>query len=211
MKGRTIRKGPPKQKFGADIMKVLDDLKELENGVFEGYSENHNWTQKSCLWELPYAKSLILPHNIDLMHQERNIAESIMSMSLDVTIFTKDNMNVRKDLAALCDHPLLEAKTNAKENLSRPKAPYCLKLAERKEILKWLKTLKFPDLYVTNIKWAVNVSTGNLNGLKSHDYHIFIERLMPVTFCGYFKADLWKMFVEPSYFYRQICAIKISK
>jgi hypothetical protein len=42
MKGRTIRKGPPKQKFRADIMKVLDDLKELENGVFEGYSENHN-------------------------------------------------------------------------------------------------------------------------------------------------------------------------
>jgi hypothetical protein len=86
------------------------------------------------------------------MHQERNIAESIMSMSLDVTIFTKDNMNVRKDSSALCDHPLLEAKTNAKENLSRPKAPYCLKLIERKEILKWLKTLKFPDLYVTNIK-----------------------------------------------------------
>jgi hypothetical protein len=28
---------------------------------------------KSCLWELPYAKALILPHNIDLMHQEHNV------------------------------------------------------------------------------------------------------------------------------------------
>jgi hypothetical protein len=35
-------------------------------------------------------------------------------MCLDVTDFMKDNMNVRKDLAALCDHPLLEAKPNAK-------------------------------------------------------------------------------------------------
>jgi hypothetical protein len=69
--------------------------------VFKGYGENHKWTHKSCLWELSYAKTLILPHNIDLMHQERNIAESIMSRCLDVTNFTKDNMNARKNLVAL--------------------------------------------------------------------------------------------------------------
>jgi hypothetical protein len=56
-----------------------------------------------------------------------------------------------------------------------------------------------------------NVGTGKLNELKSHDYHIFIERLMPVMFCGYFKPDLWKMFAELSYFYRQICAKQVSK
>jgi hypothetical protein len=35
LKGKTIRKGPPKQKFGADIIKMLDDLKASKNGVFE--------------------------------------------------------------------------------------------------------------------------------------------------------------------------------
>jgi hypothetical protein len=70
MKGKTVRKGSPKQKLRADIMQMLDDLKESESGVFECYSENHNWRHKSCLLELPYAKALILPHNIDLMHQE---------------------------------------------------------------------------------------------------------------------------------------------
>jgi hypothetical protein len=59
LKGKNVRKGPPKRKLGADIMKMLDDLKESENGGFKGYSEKHNWTHKSCLWEL---------HNIDLMH-----------------------------------------------------------------------------------------------------------------------------------------------
>jgi hypothetical protein len=86
------------------------------------------------------------------MHQEQNVAESIMSMRLDVTGFMKDNMNARKDLADLCDHPNLEAKPNTKGNLRRTKASYCLKLIERKEVLSWLKTLKFPDRYVTNIK-----------------------------------------------------------
>jgi hypothetical protein len=48
-KGKIVRKGPPKQKLEADITKMLNDLKESENGEFEGYGENHNWTHKSCL------------------------------------------------------------------------------------------------------------------------------------------------------------------
>jgi hypothetical protein len=59
-----------------------------------------------------------------------------MSIFLDVIGSTKDNINIRKDLAALCGHPSLEAKTNAKGNLSRPWVSYCLKPAERKVILK---------------------------------------------------------------------------
>jgi hypothetical protein len=86
------------------------------------------------------------------MHQECKVVESIMSMCLDVIGFMKDNMNARKDLVALCDRSLLEAKTNAKGNLSRPRAPYCFKPIERKDVLKWLKTLKFPDRYASNIK-----------------------------------------------------------
>jgi hypothetical protein len=86
------------------------------------------------------------------MQQECNIIKSIMSVCLDIIDFMKDNMNARKDLVALGDRPSLEAKTNAKGNLSRPWAPYFLKLAERKEIIKWLKTLKFPDHYAANIK-----------------------------------------------------------
>jgi hypothetical protein len=65
-----------------------------------------------------------------------------------------------------------------------------LKPTERKEVLRWLKALKFLDRYAANIERAVNVRTDKLNRLKSYDYHIFIERLMSVIFGGYFKADL---------------------
>jgi hypothetical protein len=201
-KGKSIRKGPPKRKLGADIMKMLGELKESQDGGFEGFDEKHNWTHKSCLWELPYAKALILPHNINLMHQECNAVESIISMCFDVTGFSKDNVNARKDLADLCNRPSMEPKINEKGNLKRTRAPYCLKPVERKEILRWLKKLMFPDRYASNTKRAVNVSTGKLNGLKSHDYHIIIERLMLVMFRVYFNADLWKIFAKLNYFYR---------
>jgi hypothetical protein len=107
---------------------------------------------KVFFWKLPFANALILPHNMDLMYHEHNVAESIIIMCFDVTGFSKDNVNARKDLAALCNHLSLEPKINAKRNLKRPWAPYCLKPAERKEILRWLKKLKFPDRYVSNIK-----------------------------------------------------------
>jgi hypothetical protein len=120
---------------------MLDDLKELVNAGFEDYGEKHNWTHKSYLWEFPYVNALILPHNIDFMHQESNIVEGIISMCFDVTCFSKENISTRKDLAALCNCPSLEAK--------RPRAPCCLKPAERKEILRWLKKLKFSDRYAS--------------------------------------------------------------
>jgi hypothetical protein len=135
----------------------------------------------------------------------------IHSSGFDVTGFSKDNINAREDLATLCNHPSPKPKRNVKGNLKRPRAPYCFKPIERKDILRWLKKLKFPDRYVSNIKQSVNVSTGKFNGLNSHDYHIIIERLMPVMFRGYFNADLWKIFAELSYFYRQICAKQVSK
>jgi hypothetical protein len=131
---------------------MLGELKESHNGGFHGYDEKHNWTHKSYFWELPYAKALILPHNINFMHHEHNIVESIISMYFDVTDFLKDNVNVRKDLAALCNRSSLEPKINIKRNLKRSRASYCLKPTERKEILRWLKKLKFPNRYVSNIK-----------------------------------------------------------
>jgi hypothetical protein len=103
---------------------MLGEFKESQDGGFEGYDEKHNWTHKSCLWKLPYAKALILPHNIDLMHQERNVVESIISMCFNVIGFSKDNVNVRKDL---------EPKVNAKGNLKRTRA---------QEILRWLKKVR---------------------------------------------------------------------
>jgi hypothetical protein len=145
------------------------------------------------------------------MHQEHNVAESIISMSFDFIGFMKDNIYARKKLVDLCDHPSFEARANPWGNLTRPRVSYYFKSKERKEILKWLKTLKFPDRYATNIKWAVNIAIGKLNDLKSHDYHILMERLMSVMFCGYLNIHPWKIFAELSYFNGHICAKEVSK
>jgi hypothetical protein len=57
----------------------------------------------------------------------------------------------------------------------------------------------------------VNLDSGKLTGVKNHDYHIFMERLIPVIFCGYLDDDVWKALAEISHFYRQLCAKEIKK
>jgi hypothetical protein len=48
-KGKSVRKGSSKKMLRADIVKMLDELKESQNCQFEGCGEKHNWTHKSCL------------------------------------------------------------------------------------------------------------------------------------------------------------------
>ena len=44
---------------------------------FVGYGVEHMWTHKPGLERLPYFDDLLLPHNIDVMHTEKNVAEAL--------------------------------------------------------------------------------------------------------------------------------------
>jgi hypothetical protein len=76
--------------------------------VYEGYGEENNWTHICALWELPYAHALILMHTIDVMHQECNVVENIISTCLDIIGKTKDNFKAQKDIVDICNCPSLE-------------------------------------------------------------------------------------------------------
>jgi hypothetical protein len=83
---------------------MLDNLVlNKEGNVFVGYGNDQNQTHKCALWEFPYVKPLILMHNINVMHQERNIGESILSICMSFANKTKDNHKARKNLAQLCN------------------------------------------------------------------------------------------------------------
>jgi hypothetical protein len=92
-KDTTVIKGPLKRLSGTQIVDMLDKLTPDPErpGYFEGYGEMHNWTHKRALWELSYMLVLILMHYIDVMHQERNMGESIISTCMDFPGKIKDN------------------------------------------------------------------------------------------------------------------------
>jgi hypothetical protein len=146
-------------------------------------------------------------HNLDVMHQERNIGESISSMCMCFADKTKDKHKARRDLAHICNRPTLQLTGRG----GKPCVPFYLKPKERKEVMSWMQDLKFLDGYATGFRRDVNLETGKINGLRSHDYHIFMERLLPVMFHGYLNDDVWMTLAELSHLYRQLCANEIKK
>ena len=57
--------------------------------------------KKSIFFQLPYRKTLILRHNLDVMHIEKNIRDSIVATLLSIDGKSKDNMNSHLDLQAM--------------------------------------------------------------------------------------------------------------
>jgi hypothetical protein len=55
------------------------------------------------------------------------------------------------------------------------------------------------------------LESGKLSGVKSHDYHTFIERLLSVMSHGYLNDVRWKALAELSHFCRQLYAKEIKK
>ena len=71
--------------IGATVHAQLDALEVNDQGDhFLGYGEKHAWTHKLCLWNLPYFDDLLLSHNIDIMHTEKNVTETIFGTIMDI-------------------------------------------------------------------------------------------------------------------------------
>jgi hypothetical protein len=145
-KDNTGLEGPPMRLCGPEIVDMLGKFVLDQNeGEFVGYGKEHNWTHKCGLCELSYVKMLILMHNIDVMHQERNVGESILRKCMSFMDKTKYNLKARRDLTQICNRPTFELIASG----SKPHTSFCLSPKERKQAMIWLKKLKFSDSYTT--------------------------------------------------------------
>jgi hypothetical protein len=63
-----------------------------------------------------------------------------------------------------------------------------------------MKMLKFPDGYAANLSRGVNLQTIKVLGMKNHDFHIWIERILPAMTWGYLPEPVWRVLAELSFF-----------
>ena len=68
----------------------------------------HNWVKQSIFWELPYWKTNLLRHNLNVIHIEKNVFENIFNIVMDMKGKTKDNIKARLDVALFCNHKNME-------------------------------------------------------------------------------------------------------
>lgn len=65
------------------------------------------WKKLSIFYQLPYWKNLLLRHNLDVMHIEKNVCESVVGTLLGIDGKNKDTLKARADLEELNIWPKL--------------------------------------------------------------------------------------------------------
>ncbi|KAK4380938.1 hypothetical protein Sango_3016600 [Sesamum angolense] len=80
-----------------------------------------------------------------------------------------------------------------------PKAVYTL-TKEHKRICEWITHIKFPDGYGSNLVCCVDMKELRVNGMKSHDCHIFMHKLISITFRKILPKPVWGAFTKRSFF-----------
>ena len=88
----------------------------------------------------------------------------------------------------------------------KPRASYTLDPKQREGLFEFLNAIKYPDGYAANISRCVTSKNGKLSGMKSHDYHVLLQRLLPVGLRGYVDKELSTTLFELGGFFQDLCS-----
>jgi hypothetical protein len=67
-----------------------------------------------------------------------------------------------------------------------------------------LKSLHFLDGHASNISRLVNLEDCILYGIKSHDYHVFMQTLIPLNYQDLLPKRIWDTLTKIIHFFRDI-------
>ena len=88
----------------------------------------------------------------------------------------------------------------------KPRASYTLEPKHRDGFYEFLKSIKYPDGYAANLSRCVTSKNDKLAGLKSHDCHILIQRILPIGMHGFLNKDICTTLFELGSFFQDLCS-----
>ncbi|XP_010513121.1 PREDICTED: uncharacterized protein LOC104789069 [Camelina sativa] len=154
------------------------ESEEEEEQVDE--EELSRWKKRSIFFKLEYWKEMLVMHNLDVMHVERNVAASLVSTMLH-SAKSKDGVNARKDMQLLGIRKDLHPQARGKRTYLPP-GPWSLSKTEKKVFCKRLSDFRGPDGYCSNISRCVKIEDCTVKGLLPKGVRIAIGRL-----CAFFN------------------------
>jgi hypothetical protein len=110
LKNRVVTEEAGEPKSGEEILNYIDALglrkitdcggEEWNKGVAR--TTGCGWKKRSIFWDLPYWSSLLIRHNLDVMHIEKNFFDNLFNTIMNIEGKSKDNVKSREDLLNLC-------------------------------------------------------------------------------------------------------------
>ncbi|GJY26757.1 hypothetical protein Tco_0401483 [Tanacetum coccineum] len=124
---------------------------------------------------------------------------------------SKDTAKARKNLKRLGIRSGLWLGQTKNWKCSKPQAAYSFTPENRKKFCQFIKGVKLPDGFGSNFKHKVTNNDTNITGLKSHDCHIMMQRLLPYGLQQYLPDEVAKPIIELCLFFKQICSATLME
>jgi len=136
------------------------------------------------------------------MHTKKNVCENILKTLLG----EKDKPATRADMQSrgIRQHLWLQPVPNNPNRFFMPDAPYVLSRTDRSTFLENLGRIRTPTGYTSNL--GNRIEDGKIRGLKSHDYHVLMQQLLPVSLRGLGDAGVTSTVIRLCRLYRKLCA-----
>ncbi|GJT45171.1 hypothetical protein Tco_0953886 [Tanacetum coccineum] len=93
----------------------------------------------------------------------------------------------------------------------KPQAAYSFIPENRKKFCQFIKGVKLPDGFGSCFKHKVTDNDTNITGLKSHDCHIMMQRLLPYGLQNYLPDKIAKPIIELCSLFKQICSTTLME
>ncbi|XP_021823343.1 uncharacterized protein LOC110764642 [Prunus avium] len=155
-------------------------------------------------------QNILLRHNLDVMHVEKNICESIIGTLLLTKGKSKDDIKSRKDLENMGIRKYLHPKKTGKR-FYLSAAPHTLSKKEKETFCWRLANLKLPDGYGSNIENCISLEDSKIFGHKSHDYHMLMQQLLSVALRGLLPKDPRTAIFRLCAFFNELCQRAVDR
>ena len=169
------------------------------------------WIKQSIFQELPYWKTNLIRHNLDVMHiGKKNVFDNVFNTMMDVKVKPKIlercsqiYMNIAEDqnlnfwIWAMIELLNLRLSTNST-------------FIKNELYANRLSNLNLPNTYVSNLSRCIDIREGKLFRMKSHNCHVFLECLLSITF-NVLPDQVWSHFIGFIQFFQDIYSITLRE
>ncbi|CAH9120392.1 unnamed protein product, partial [Cuscuta epithymum] len=110
------------------------------------------------------------------------------------------------DMEQICHRPSMERDGHGKF----PKASFTLSSEQMEVLCNWVDSLNFPDGFASRLGRCIEMKKRKVFGMKSHDRHVFMQRLIPIAFREMLPASIWEAITEISLFFHELTRKNIT-
>lgn len=133
------------------------------------------------------------------MHIERNVAANVMNHLFG----NKDTAATRRDMEQAGKFRHLWLQQSSATHYLQPRAPYVFTDAERRAFIDLVSRTKTPSGYSGSLQRHVNQE--RLRGMKSHDFHVLIQDILPGTIRNFLQPGPREAIVRLGQLFKRIC------